>query len=83
MRSLRDYNARVCEKYNFKKKEKTRVQADSQFDVEIWSINNLVEESSSVDDAMDRFKGMHGFSMSEDMAHKVLNQALERKFGNQ
>lgn len=82
MQNLRDYNARVCKKYNFKQKEKTRVMADSQFDIEVWSINNLVEQSSSVDEAMDRFKGMHGFSMSKDQAHLMLDRALERKFGN-
>ena len=76
------YNAKVRSKYSLEEKAKkvTQVTADPQIEVDLWSINDLVEHSLSEKEAMDRFMGMHGFSMSRDDAHRALDRALKRKF---
>jgi len=73
------YHAKVRNKYSVEAKSK-RILAESHLALEVWSINDLVERSMSEDEAMERFKGMHGFSMPESQAHEILKAALARKF---
>jgi hypothetical protein len=76
------YNTKVRSKYLVESKKRPRqVTGDSQLAIELWSINDLVERSLTKDEAIDRFKGMHGFSMSQEDAHRALDKALMRKFG--
>lgn len=78
------YNSKVKSKYAVEeamaKVSQRQVTADPQLEIELWSINDLVERSQSEAEALERFKGMHGFSMSYKDAHHALDKALKRKF---
>jgi len=78
------YNSKVRSKYSVEEKSQVsrskQVMAAPQFEIDLWSINDLVERSQSEAEALERFKGMHGFSMSYKDAHHALDKALARKF---
>lgn len=52
----------------------------ADFHTDLWSINDLVLHSKSKEEARDRFRNMHGFSLSKHAAHLAFNDAVEKRF---
>ena len=52
----------------------------ADFHTDIQSIKHLVHTSESRDQALDRFNGMVGFSITRDQAHLALKDTLDKVF---
>ena len=52
----------------------------SDFETDLHSIKYLVHNSSSKEEAIQRFQNTHGFSIKRDQAQKAFNHELGERF---